>query len=338
MLPTRILFIRILIVSSILSVSGKLFSQIADSSQDYYDTTSYIPSFYDGALEYNLMIAASQGYLHEIDRLIQKGADINAETIEGATPLIFAVSNDQTDIVNLLIKYGADVNKATKVYDTPLIIAVKNQNDEIAEMLIRSGADIDISDRYDATPLHYASIYGNFQLVDLLLYYEASIDKKTVEGITPLTASIWAGNADVADLLIQHGANMEARDNEGYTPFLMAAYNGDTLLMDLLYEKGVDIYATNISNHNALTLSILANHKEAAAFLLSIGDKWTNSGKDAVNPYNVASKYRRKEIIKILENNNIPGKLKYEIDQVDIMASSRFCLHDFYAGASLSFK
>lgn len=338
MLPTRILFIRILIVSSILSVSGKLFSQIADSSQDYYDTTSYIPSFYDGALEYNLMIAASQGYLHEIDRLIQKGADINAETIEGATPLIFAVSNDQTDIVNLLIKYGADVNKATKVYDTPLIIAVKNQNDEIAEVLIRSGADIDISDRYDATPLHYASIYGNFQLVDLLLYYEASIDKKTVEGITPLTASIWAGNADVADLLIQHGANMEARDNEGYTPFLMAAYNGDTLLMDLLYEKGVDIYATNISNHNALTLSILANHKEAAAFLLSIGDKWTNSGKDAVNPYNVASKYRRKEIIKILENNNIPGKLKYEIDQVDIMASSRFCLHDFYAGASLSFK
>ena len=33
------------------------------------------------------MVAASKGYDQEIERLISKGADINAETEEGATPL-----------------------------------------------------------------------------------------------------------------------------------------------------------------------------------------------------------------------------------------------------------
>ena len=117
---------------------------------------------------------------------------------------------------------------------------------------------------------------------------------------------------------------MEARDNEGFTPFLMAALNGDTLIMQLLFKKGVDIYATNASNHNALALAIIADHPDATAFLLKIGDKWAKQGSYSVSPYSVASKYRRKDIINILKENKMPGNIRYEIDQVDIMASSRF--------------
>lgn len=302
------------------------------------DTSDYIAFFYPEAINYNLMLAASKGYVTEIERLIGKGADVNAQTEEGATPLVFAVTNNRIEAVKKLLSFNPELNKFTLSYETPLLIAVKNQNDEIAEALIRAGADIDLSDKYDATPLHYASIYGYFQLVDMLLYYEATVDNKTVEGITPLEASIWAGNSDIADLLIQNGANMEARDNDGYTPFLMAAYQGDTLLMDLLYKKGVDIYAINKSNHNALTMAIIADHKEAASFLLKIGDRWADKGKDITNPYTVATKYRRNEIIKMLENAKIKGKIKYAIDQADITASSRFCFHDIYTGLSLSFK
>jgi ankyrin repeat protein len=334
----KVPFIGILLIYAMLCLPVRAFSQTINGNQLPYDTSGYIPSFYEGANDYNLMIAASKGYFMEIDRLISKGANINSETAEGVTPLVLAVANNQEMIVHLLIKYGADVNKITTSYETPLIIAVKNQNEEISESLIRAGAEIDFTDRYNATPLHYASIYGYFKTVDMLLYYEAAIDKKTVEGTTPLAASIWAGNADIADLLIQHGANMESRDNEGFTPFLMASVNGDTLLMDLLYKKGVDIYAVNSLKHNALTLSILADYKDAAAYLLRIGDKWTSSTKDVINPYHVAAKYRRNDIISLLKNQKIAGGIKYEIDQVSLMASSRFSFHDMYAGASLSFK
>ena len=216
------------------------------------------------------------------------------------------------------------LDKVTSSYETPLIIAVKNNNFEISETLIRAGADVDFPDRNGATPLHYASINGYLEITDLLLYYNASIDQKSDEGITPLLAAIMAGYADVADLLIQNGANMEARNNKGYTPFLMASVNGDTLIMDLLFRQGVDIYATNNENYNALDLSIASNQTEAAKYLLKIGNKWTSSAEDAVDPYLVASKYRRKDIISILRENNVPGQIKYGIDQAAVTVSSRF--------------
>jgi hypothetical protein len=37
------------------------------------DTSGYLPLFYDNALDYNLMIAASDGYSSEVERLIHKG-------------------------------------------------------------------------------------------------------------------------------------------------------------------------------------------------------------------------------------------------------------------------
>jgi hypothetical protein len=172
----------------------------------------------------------------------------------------------------------------------------------------------------------------------LLLYYSASTDKKTIEGSTPLLASIWAGNADIADLLIQNGADIEAKDNEGFTPFLMAAVNGDTLIMDLLHNNDVDIYATNLTHNNALALSIISDKSDAVKYLLKIGDKWEAQGNKVSNPYTVASKYRRKDILRILQDNKIPGKIRYEIDQMDIMISSRISMHDIFTGASLSFK
>ena len=319
-------------------ITGSIYSQVGDSDTVIYDTTEYIPVFYRDAIDYNLMIAASKGYTYEINRLIMKGADLFAETEQGVTALIFAISSNQTKAAIMLIAYGSEVNKQTLQNDTPLLIATKNQNSEIAEALIRAGADIDATDRYDATPLHYASIYGYIEMADMLLYYDASINKKTLEGSTPLLASIWSGQAGIADLLVQKGADLEAKDKEGFTPFLMAALNGDTLIMDLLFKQGADIYATNLSHNNALALTIIADRTEATKYLLKIGQKWDSQGSLASNPYAVASKYRRKDIIRILQDNKVPGNLRYEIDQMDVMASSRFSVHDIYTGASLSFK
>jgi ankyrin repeat protein len=343
MLKVRLSIFRFFIPAFIVCLPGSINAQrrVIDSlaaMKPMIDTSEYIPSFYPGALDYNLMIAASKGYDSEIERLIGKGANVNSETQEGATPLIFAVSNNKLSAVKTLLYYNPILDIVTMSYETPLLIAVKESNFEIAEALMRAGAEIDCTDRHGATPLHYASLYGFFDIVDLLLYYGASVDIKSEEGTTPLMASIWAGYSDIADLLIQNGANMEVRDNDGFTPFLMASFNGDTLLMDLLYKQGVDIYVTNTANHNALTLSILTGHSKATEFLLKIGDKWTTSGKNIFDPYVVASKYQRKEIIRILEKNNLPGKLKYEIDQVNMSVSSRFCLNDIYTGASLSFR
>ena len=315
-----------------------LFPFSISAQEAEIDTSAYIPYYYYGATDYNLMIAASEGYYTEVIRLIENGADVSAKTAEGATALVFAVANNHLNTVLLLINNDSDVNTVTTNAETPLLIAVKNENVEIAEALIRAGADIDYSNHRGVTPLHFSSIYGFFYVTDLLIYYRADIDRKTEDGTTPLMSAIWAGHADVADLLIQNGANMEARDSQGFTPFQIAAQNGDTVLMSMLIKHGVNIYAQNNYNWDALAISISTDNIPAFRLLLKEGNQWTSPERKALDPYLIASKYRRTEIIEILINENVPGKVKKGIDQMGISLSSRFNMRDLYTGMALSFK
>ncbi len=302
------------------------------------DTSDYLPAFYESSLDYNLMIAASKGYVSEIDRLIGEGADINTTTTTGVTPLMFAVLNNSLPAVKALLKYKPDLEKLTSSFETALIMAVKNNDFDICEALIRAGADVDFVDRNGATPLHYAAINGYLEITDLLLYYNASINQKSDDGTTPLLAAVTAGYANLADLLVQNGADKEASNNLGFTPFLMASVNGDTLIMDLLFRNGVNIYATTKNHYNALDLAISSDQPEAVNYLLRIGNKWTDISEKAVDPYLVAAKYRRKEIISIMKKNNVPGQVKLGIDQTAVTLSSRLTTRDYYTGISMSFK
>jgi ankyrin repeat protein len=343
MTGSGISIIRTLLAGVVLCYSGFVSAQ-SDTLQrssdnvEEIDTSDYMPEFYESALSYNLLLASVKGYSSEIDRLISKGADVNTETAEKVTPLIMAIEANKPGAVNTLLKYKPDLDKFTSNYETPLILAVKINNPEICEALIRNGADIDLTDRNGATPLHIAALNGYLEIVDLLLYYDASVDQKSDEGITPLMASIMAGYTDVADLLIQNGSNMEARNNEGYTPFLIASYAGDTLILDILLKHGVDIYEIGNNGYNALDLAISANEMQTLNYLLKIGSKWGAPESNALNPYVVAAKYRRKEMIHVLKANNIPGQVKYGIDQADFSISSRFTLKDYYTGFSVAFR
>lgn len=327
-LPIKNLFLAVLFC----------ITNIALSQENQIDTTGYLPLFYEGSLEYNLMLASALGIPSEIDRLVKKGADIEAETEEGATPLVIAVAADKTEAVKAILKYNPDVNKKTKFNETPLLIAVKNQNPEIAEALIRAGADVNMPDKYGATPLHYSSINGNFTLTDLLLYYDAVPNRKTDEGTTPLMAAVWAGYPDIADLLIQNGANMEARDNEGFTPFLIAAQNGDTLVMDILLKKGIDAFELNKYGYDALAIAVRANQINSLRFLINKNPDWSKRNNNAVNPYLVASKYRRNDLAMILKASNVPGNITYSIDQAEFMLSSKFSFSDYFTGFSFSLR
>jgi ankyrin repeat protein len=323
------------------SINGFLCSQAVVSTVNpvsVIDTSDYFVTYTVWDLCNNLMIASSKGYTQEIRRLIGKGAEVNAETSEGATPLIFAVTNNQLFAVQTLLEYNPVIDKVTNSYETPLLIAAKNGYFEITETLIRAGADMEFTDNFGASPLHYAAVYGYFDIVDLFLYYEAPTDMQSDEGTTPLLAAIWAGNTDIADLLIQNGANIEESDYEGFTPFLLSSFYGDTVLMDVLYRKGANIYATNKAKHNALSISISTGDTTTTKFLLERGKKWNSTETDAWDPYVVASKYRRNGMVKMLKQYNVPGDIKYGIDQMAFTLSGRFSVHDMYTGFSISFK
>lgn len=302
------------------------------------DTSEYLPFYYENWLHYNLMIAAARGYSTEIERMLDMGADVNASTFEGATPLVFAVANNKPEAVRTILSFNPEIDVVTSAYETPLMIAVKNNSFEIAEMLIRAGANIDTGDLYGATSLHYAALYGYLDLTDLLLYYDAQTGLRTIEGTTPLLTAVWAGHHPVADLLLQNNASPEEADNDGFTPFLLSSYFGDTLMMDILSKHGADIYKKTNSGYNALSLAIMSGDNEAAEYLLNIGNNWDKTDGNASDPYTIAAKYGRKDIVNMLQEKNIPGRIKYSIDQMSLMLTSRFAIHDFSPGISVEFR
>jgi ankyrin repeat protein len=316
---------------------GNLLTLSHSKAQDLEpDTSDYMPEFIKGGLEYNLILASERGYSSEIERLILRGAEVNAKTAENATALVFAVLNNMADAVKTLLYYEADPNQVTYTRETPILIAVKNNNPEVAEVLIRYGADLSYKDNHGSNALHYAVINGYIQLTDMLLYYEADIDAKTKDGTTALMAAVWSGFYDIAELLIKNGANLEARDNEGFTPFLIAAQNGDTLIMSLLADKGVDIYARNVFNIDALALTIQCDKPEATEYLLKMGNKWGKTG--SINPYNIAVKYGRPSYMEILDRYKIPSAYESGFNQLHISLSPRTNIKDYYTGFSILLK
>lgn len=318
------------------------FSQ-AIIKKDYQQTTNdsagnYIFLRSQEDLNFDLFTAVLQNKASSIDKSVKTGADINAYTAEGITPLILAAIYGKTESVKALLKYSPKLDELTINYETALLIAVKYNLDSIAEPLIRAGADIDFADNHGASPLHYAALYGYIGLTDMLLYYEASIDSKSDEGFTPLHTAIMAGYSDIADLLISNGANMEARDNDGDTPFLLAVQYGDTITMEILDNLGVDIFAVNNNKQNALSLAIAFNQTGAVRYLLTHSEKWKESKTSGIDPYKVASDHGRREIAAILKQYRVPGKITHSTDFISFSGSGRYTLHDYYSGFAMSVK
>ena len=73
--------------------------------------------------------------------LLDAGADIDATSQLGRTPLIVAAATSHSaDVVRLLLSRGANVNARDKLGITPLIAAANADNREAADLLLARGA------------------------------------------------------------------------------------------------------------------------------------------------------------------------------------------------------
>ena len=107
--------------------------------------------------------------------LLARGADVNAKTREGITPLLIAVLARQPAIVELLLRLKADPNAATTEGNTALMAAAMAGHRAIAQQLLAAHADVNARNRNGATPLFLAARQGHAGLVQLLLENGADV-------------------------------------------------------------------------------------------------------------------------------------------------------------------
>src|SRR6185295_17855882 len=115
-----------------------------------------------------LMRAVDSGETEGARKLIEDGADVNAETPAGVTALMNAAGMGNIVLVELLIKKGADVNHKTSGNYTPLMQASLVGQTEIVKILLDAGADPTIKDNAGRTAADFAEEKQHPEILALL--------------------------------------------------------------------------------------------------------------------------------------------------------------------------
>lgn len=161
-----------------------------------------------------LILVAGRGNLELVERLIGKGANVN-ENVDGNTALIAAVQNGHYQIIAALLAAGADPNQRSQLYVNALILAVEKKFVDIVALLLQNRANPNEHSPTHRPALLTAVAYGNPELVKLLLEYGADVNVTDWKGCTALMLAAKSKKVDVFINLLEKGANIEARDLRG---------------------------------------------------------------------------------------------------------------------------
>ncbi len=162
--------------------------------------------------------------VHEIDRLVDAGADVNAKGKGNMTPLLWAFPDNKLKRFTRLLEHGADPNVITDSdFGVPLAF---HPGDSVTHMAARTafpgylkavmehGADPDLVDKNgkrERTLLHAVITAGVPDVkgrVRLLIDKGADLDKVDSTGTPPARAAVgWFNQYDIALLLLQAGAD-----------------------------------------------------------------------------------------------------------------------------------
>jgi ankyrin repeat protein len=228
-----------------------------------------------------VMWAAGEGHVAALDVLVAAGADVQARSKAGFTPVLFAVRNGHQDAVRALLKAGANAND--KVEGAPqqerygggggtarrqpgpsdpptsaLGMAIINADYDLAAQLLEAGADPNMPDPRGS------------------MLHALAFMRRPGSGGPPLPRVGALDSLELARRLLERGANPDVRikwreivfDRDlaatklppnipvgrnfltfiGATPFYVASKHGDVAFMRLLLEFKADAKIPTVQN------------------------------------------------------------------------------------------
>jgi ankyrin repeat protein len=214
--------------------------------------------------------------------LLRGGADVNARTVYGVTPLAIAVLNGDATMVEQLLTTGADVEGTFgSGGETALMVAARSGSVEIVRMLLGRGAMTDVRESaFGQTALMYAAVENHGEIVKVLAEAGAELDavSKTFErpqsrtpkdvaaegargsfprgGFSALLLAARNGAAESVRALVGSGAAIDQPQDDGITPLIMAIFNGHYDVAALLLELGADPGKADEANRTPLYMAV----------------------------------------------------------------------------------
>ena len=259
-----------------------------------------------------LMNAIQHGQREIAQMLLDHGADSNQVTINGVTPLIYAMASWCCDeMVPLLLQYNANLEYEAEGRLTPLSIAVIEKKPTMVKLLADRGARVNVSFEVEdktCTPLIWAAYHNHADIVKELLAQRAIQTAKDSLGYTALMWTAAAGHKETAEVLVK------ANENDAALPSLSVIENTSTLIasnLSVLYgleaeqEKNSNLMeAANNDGKTALLLAAEKGHSDIVSLLLLSGALVNVQDNDGCTPLQLAACGGHLEIVyKLLQTN-----------------------------------
>lgn len=223
--------------------------------------------------------------IQKVEALLSSGTDVNAlaQNIVGVgniSPLSYAASEGDTEIVRLLLEKGANVKfRHPMGGGTPLTDAAQGGYTEIVKMLLDKGADINATqeDMMGLTALTGAAFLGHTDVVKLLLDRGVPVDGQTDDGSTPLQLAVSSAHPELVQLLLEKGADVNHKDKNGRTALMDAAASDCPLEnLKLLIAKGANVNAKDNQGRAAIFYAQAHANNDVIQLLVHAG---ANGGK-----------------------------------------------------------
>ncbi len=178
-----------------------------------------------------------------------------------------------TEPVAVMLSAGANANARTNLGFTPLHLAALYAPTAVADLLMAHGADIHITAAEGETPLHFAAMAGNTELVRKLLQQGADVNACESDGMTPLSrAAYYTDSPDMLNLLVDAGAEPCPLVGEnGTTPLHYAAMGGHDGNLRTLLKLGLDVNLSTKKGDTPLLRAVTFGHVDCVHTLLAAG-------------------------------------------------------------------
>ena len=239
--------------------------------------------------------------------LMENGADVDAKTCGGLTPLMIAAERGDTKVATFLIEHGANVDLPDKIGATALCYALKCPGNlcEVGSCLIENGADINACINYNCcTPLMMAcekTVNDQLNALTFLIEHGAIVNLQDIHGSTALHYVVQENSGfhepyEVLDYLIQNGADINAQSNDGRTPLMKAIELSEVDIASFLIKQGANLDLQDKNGDTAFHYAVRSDSPEITDSILTLGASCMCNNR-GLTPLLVASSIGKSEVV-----------------------------------------